>query len=409
MNKTDQTLKWKKNFFIIAIGQSFSLIGSSAVQFALMWWLASETSSPMVLAISGLAAFLPQILLGSFAGVWIDRLKRKVIVICADLFIGFTALLFALYFLIGNPPYWSAFIVIGVRSIGNVFHTPAIQSIIPMLVPKDKLIKANGWSQFMESGAFMLGPALGAVMYSAFPFPIILLSDFIGAVIASITVGIIKIPEIERQEKQIYHFFREFKEGINIFLNDKKFFIVTLAVMLCMIFFMPLSSFYPLMTSSYFKLDSIYAGIVEVLFALGMMISSLLIGLFGKIRHKFSVIYLGLLGIGITSFICGIVSSNMNGFYIFSFSCFIMGLSGNIYSIPYTAYIQENIPNQLQGRIFSLITSLMSLTMPIGLLISGPFAEKYGVSLWFSITGIAFFIIIFTSILYIKTTIKKTK
>lgn len=203
MNKTDQTLKWKKNFFIIAIGQSFSLIGSSAVQFALMWWLASETSSPMVLAISGLAAFLPQILLGSFAGVWIDRLKRKVIVICADLFIGFTALLFALYFLIGNPPYWSAFIVIGVRSIGNVFHTPAIQSIIPMLVPKDKLIKANGWSQFMESGAFMLGPALGAVMYSAFPFPIILLSDFIGAVIASITVGIIKIPEIEREEKQI--------------------------------------------------------------------------------------------------------------------------------------------------------------------------------------------------------------
>lgn len=80
--------KWKQKFLTIAAGQTVSLIGSSAVQFSLIWWLASETGSPVMMALSGLVAFLPQILLGPFAGVWIDRLKRKHVAIAADMFIG---------------------------------------------------------------------------------------------------------------------------------------------------------------------------------------------------------------------------------------------------------------------------------------------------------------------------------
>ena len=87
--------KWKQKFLTIAAGQTVSLIGSSAVQFALIWWLASETGSPLMMALSGLVAFLPQIFLGPFAGVWIDRLKRKYVAIAADMFIGLTAVVFA--------------------------------------------------------------------------------------------------------------------------------------------------------------------------------------------------------------------------------------------------------------------------------------------------------------------------
>ena len=77
---------WKRGFFTLASGQAFSLIGSSAVQFTLIWWLADSTGSALMLSVAGLAAFLPQLILGPFAGVWIDRLKRKRIIICADLF-----------------------------------------------------------------------------------------------------------------------------------------------------------------------------------------------------------------------------------------------------------------------------------------------------------------------------------
>ena len=384
---------WKRDFFLIASGQTVSLIGSSAVQFALIWWLSVETSSPMMLAFASLLAFLPQLFLGPFVGVWVDRLKRKTVIITADLFQGVVATVFALFFLIGEPPYWSACVVLGVRAVGGVFHTPAIQAAMPMLVPQDELLRANGWNQFMQSGAFMLGPVLGAAMYAALPLPVILLSDLAGAAAACLTVAVVKIPDPLRDSSHTPHFFKEMKEGVQIFLRDRKLFIVTLAATLCMVFYMPLSSFYPLMTSEYFGASAWHASVVELGYAAGMMLCSFLMGLFGKVKNKFLMIHLGLLGLGITSLLCGLIPNDMSFFWIFILLCSLMGATGNLYNMPFIAYMQETIPPQAQGRAFSLIGSLMSLTMPLGLIIAGPVAENYGVPLWFVVSGLAFFVI----------------
>lgn len=379
---------WKRNFFIIAAGQTVSLIGSSVVQFALIWWLASETSSPFMMAMAGMAAFLPQILLGPFAGVWIDRLKRKYVAIGADLFIGIVAVLFAVILWYGHPPYWTAWLIIGVRAVGGVFHTPAIQSIIPQLVPADKLMKANGWSQFMQSGAFMLGPVLGAAMYAAFPLPIILITDFIGAAAASITMAVVKIPEPTHENRQIPHFIREMKEGFKIFQNDRKLMKLTIASTVSMLFYMPLSTYYPLMSSSYFHGNAWHGGIVELCYALGMMVSAALFGSLGKSDHKIRIVYLGLAGIGITCIISGLLPPAMWAWAVFAAVCLFMGGFANVYSIPYMAYMQETIPANVQGRAFSLFGSLMSLAMPAGLLLSSPVAQLYGVPVWFLVSGI---------------------
>lgn len=80
--------KWKYRFFILITGQSISVIGSTAVQFSVIWWLSTLTASPMVLAYAGLAAYVPQILLGPLSGVWIDRFDRKKVIILSDLFTG---------------------------------------------------------------------------------------------------------------------------------------------------------------------------------------------------------------------------------------------------------------------------------------------------------------------------------
>ena len=378
---------------VIAIGEAISEIGSYAVQFSLLWWIASKTSSPLMLALSGLLAFLPQLFLGPFVGVWIDRLKRKKVIIFADLFIGVVATVYAVFFLFGNPPYWSACVVLGIRAIANVFYTPAIQSVIPMLVPKQDLIRANGWLQFMQSGTLMLGPVLGAALYAVLPLPVILLSDLAGALVASVSIGIVKIPELKREQHQARDFMKEMREGFSIFLRDKKLLIVTLAAAIGMIFYMPLSSFFPLMTSGYFHASAWYAGIVQFGYAGGMMICSILAGAYGKIKNKLLAVHIGLLGLGLTSFGSGILPQNDTAFWIYAVLCMLMGASGNLYNIPYIAYMQETIPKEAHGRAFSVMSSLMSATMPLGLLVAGPVAEINGVASWFFITGVAFFII----------------
>jgi DHA3 family macrolide efflux protein-like MFS transporter len=395
---------WKKGFLTIAGGQTVSLIGSSAVQFSLIWWLASETSSPLMMSLAGILAFLPQLLLGPFAGVWIDRLSRKTVMICADLFIGLVATVFAIAFFLVEPPYWSACIVLGVRAVGNVFHMPASQAAIGMLVPPDQLVKANSWSQFLMSGAFMLGPVIGAAMYAALPMPIILLSDLAGAVVASITVAVVKIPEINREHAVRAGFLHEIKEGFTVFARDKKLLIVTVFTAVCMVFFMPLNVYYPLMSSSYFKLSAWYASLVEFTFAFGMMLGAAVVGKI-VIKNKLRTTHFGLMAIGLFCFFGGILPNSMTGFWLFIAACLLLGASGNLYNVPFIAYMQETVPHESQGRAFSLMNTLFSVTMPVGIAIAGPVAEKFGVPFWFSVSGVA--IVIASLLSFMLTQLKK--
>ncbi len=381
--------RWKRSFFTIAAGEAVSLIGTSAVQFSMIWWLAVETESALMLSLAGLLAFLPQLILGPFAGVWIDRMKRKTVIICADIFMALAAGVFALLFLAGQPPYWTACVVLGVRAVANVFYTPALQAAIPMIVPPEELVRANGLNQFMQSGAFMLGPVLGAALYAALPLPFIMLLDVAGAVAASVSVAVVKIPDPPKQEQHAPAFFREMKEGAKILLKDKRLCIVTLAATLCMVFYLPLSTLYPLMTSEHFAGTAWDASIVEFLFAMGMMVCSAIVSAIGDIRHKFRVVHIALIAFGAVTLACGLLPRNLSYFWIFAVLCALMGAGGNLYSIPYMSYLQQTIPPEAQGRAFSLVTSLMCLAMPLGLTFAGPMAEAYGVATLFFIAGAA--------------------
>ena len=176
---------------------------------------------------------------------------------------------------------------------------------------------------------------------------------------------------------------------------------MTAATLLGMVFYAPLSTYYPLMTSDYFKADAWHASMVNFGYAGGMMLCAIILGKFGTIRNKFPVIHLGLLGMGTSSLLCGLLPAEMFWFWIFAALCTLLGASSNLYNIPYIAYMQETIPPERMGRAFSLIGSLSSATMPLGLLIAGPITENRGVSLWFFVSGIALLILTLISALFV--------
>lgn len=392
---------WKKPFFTLAIGQTVSLVGSSAVQFALIWWLASETGSALMLSLAGLIAFLPQLLLGPFAGVWVDRLKRRNVIIIADLFIGLCAGVFALLFLFMDVPYWVACVVIGLRSLGNVFHSPAITAALPMIVPAEQIVRANGWSQFMQSGAFMLGPVLGAALYAALPLPVIMLADVVGAVFASICTGLISIPDPPREQVEKTNFLAELKDGAKAVLADKRLTVALLTSTASMIFYLPLSTLFPLMTSNYFAATPWHASAVELIYAAGMMLAAMMISARGKLKNHFRTIHLAMIALGLVSLLSGILPNTMPWFWVFTALCAVMGGAGNYFNVGATSYIQLTIEPEKQGRAFSLMTSLMSLAMPLGLVMAGPYSENNGVESWFFITGIAVVCITLVSMLIV--------
>lgn len=381
--------KWKTKFLAVALVQAVSLLGSHGVQFALIWWLAEQTASPLMLGVSGLAAYLPMALFSPLAGIAADRMNRKYICIFSDLAMGMMALLYAMALVLFDLPVWTVFIMLCVRGIGSTFQQPAIQSIIPQLVPKAHLVQTNGWMQLLNAGSFLFGPVIGASLYAAFPMPVVLVSDVVGAVLASITLAAVPIPSAKKAQPGKPHMLAEFREGLCVFRKDKNLACLVLAQALCMFFYAPLSSFYPLMTSDYFDLSAMYGSAVELCFALGMAVSSLLFSSVLKINRKLRTSYIGLFGMGAISAACGLLPPTLAGWFIFALLCAGLGASGNVHTIPLTAYIQETVEEAKMGRAFSVLTLVSSVTMPVGLLLSSPAAEQVGVHVWFSIAGIA--------------------
>lgn len=89
---------WKKKFIIIWSGQLFSILSSSIAQFAIVLWISLETGSAEVLSFATIAALLPQVVLGPFAGVFVDRWSRKWTMILADSFVALCSSIIALLF-----------------------------------------------------------------------------------------------------------------------------------------------------------------------------------------------------------------------------------------------------------------------------------------------------------------------
>lgn len=84
---------WREQFSTIYLGQAFSILSSSAVQFAIIWWITVTTGSPLAITFASIAGLLPQAVIGPFAGVWIDRFNRKIIMILADGLVALGSLL----------------------------------------------------------------------------------------------------------------------------------------------------------------------------------------------------------------------------------------------------------------------------------------------------------------------------
>lgn len=153
-----------------------------------------------------------------------------------------------------------------------------------------------------------------------------------------------------------------------------------------MFVYMPINALYPLITMECFNGTPMHISITEIAYASGMLIGGLLLGLFGNYQKRILLITASIFMMGISLTISGLLPQS--GFFIFVVCCAIMGLSVPFYSGVQTALFQEKIKPEYLGRVFSLTGSIMSLAMPIGLILSGFFADRIGVNHWFLLSGI---------------------
>ena len=377
---------WKRTFFTIQSGQAISLITSSALQMALIFYLTEKTNSSMTLALATLVGFLPQGVLGLFIGGWIDRHSRKRIMVGADLFIAAVSALLAVISAFLDPHVWVVLAILFLRSIGSAFHTPSINAVTPLIVPTDKLAKCTGYIQSLQSVSSIVSPALGALLYAQCTLTEIIALDVVGAVIASIAVMLVKIPNIDVANiPQSEGVLAGAKEAYRILAQQKGLLTLLWMGALYMFAYMPINALFPLISMNHFGGTTWHVAMSESVFAAGMLLGGIVLGVWGGFQRKTTTVLLSIAVMGIALLIAGILPAS--GFIAFVVCCAIMGFSAPFYGVQ-TAIYQEMVRPEYLGRVFSLSLSTMSLAMPLGLIAAGCFADMTGVETWFAISGI---------------------
>ena len=377
-----------KKFFILWASQAASLFGSAVVQFALAWYLTRETGSATVLATALMVALIPSIVLGPFIGPFIDRWSRKKIMIFADLFIASLTLVLVILFFTKTIQIWHIYVIMAGRSIGDTFQNPALGASIPMIVPEKQLVRANGLFMMLQNAIKIVAPIAGAFLMETLAMQWVLSVDIITAIIAISCLIPLVIPQPPRTTLAVKaDYFSDMRQGFR-YIWSRPGLVMLIGMMALLIFFVaPASSLIPVLVNQHLGGDVIKLGWLGSASGIGGILGGLTLGMWGGFKKRMWTALLGFaimipcsVGLGFTS---------PTFFYTTTVPAMLfMGVGGALVNAPLTAIMNAVIARDMQGRVFSLYGSIVTLMIPLGLVIGGPVADALGIrSLYFIASG----------------------
>ncbi len=270
---------WRRNIYLFLTSQFLSGITSMVVQYAIIWYLTKQTGSATVLSLATLLGMLPMALLSPFVGPFVDRLNKKGLLIVPDIIAAVFAIILSVVGTLQDTfPLWLIFISLLVRAIAQTFQMPTIQSILPTMVPTEELTKINGQLGMVQSANMIIAPALGAFLFAIVPINFLILLDVIGAAIGIGLLLFVSIPEHPVIDDPV-HLLTDAKFGLDKLRNTSGLWAFTLIGAVFTLMFMPAASLYPLMTMGYFHGTVGQAGLIEVVYSVGMLAGGTIIGL----------------------------------------------------------------------------------------------------------------------------------
>jgi MFS transporter, DHA3 family, macrolide efflux protein len=386
---TDDRPTWRRDTALFLSGQTVSLFGSMLVQYAVMWHLTLETRSGSVMALAALFGFLPQAVVSIFGGVWADRHDRKLLVMTADAVIAASTLALALLMLGGVTELWLIYATLAIRSAGAGVQTPAVTSLLPQIVPTTKLMRVNGINGTIQSAMVLLAPAVAAVVYANFSIVAVFFVDVVTAVIGIGLLAVLSVPRLVRPEGERPGYFDDLVDGVRYVRNHR--FVRWLLVLFAVVFLLVVapSGLTPLMIVRTFGEEVWKLTALEVSYGVGMMIGGAVIAAWGGLKNRVVMIVASVFVFGALAVAMGL-STNL---WVFLGFMFLLGLAVPAFATPAMTVLQETVEPERQGRVFGFVGIVMAVSMPIGMALFGPLADRYSVESLLVVSGALMFLV----------------
>ena len=390
---------WKRKTILFLISQCITLFGSMVVQMSIIWYVTLKTSSGGWVAAFTICSYLPQFLISFFAGVWADRYSRKKLIILADGVITVATLVMFLVMpmISSDSILLSALLAVSIiRSVGAGIQTPAVNAVIPQLVPEEYLMKYNGLNATVQSIVQFAAPAVAGAVLSIGTFRATLFIDILTALVGIGLLSCVLLPKQEASNENVSILF-EIKAGIRYSFSDKLIGKILIVYGLYILLCVPAGFMAALLVSRVYGDVYWYLTAVELVGFAGMALGGVLMGVWGGFKSRIKTFALGLFVLSLMTIGMGISPY----FIIYLVLMFVYSIALTMIQTATTTIIQEKADSSMQGRVFGLMGAMYSGFLPVGMAIFGPLADV--MPLQWIIVGSGIALVLVTVYLQVKS------
>ena len=378
-----------KNLALILSGQLVSQIGDKFHMLAVAFLVLKTTGSPAKMGIVLFCSVFPGMLLGFISGAFLDRYSRKAIIVGADvargLVVGVVCLLYYLEAL-SFPVLLAAQVLI---SACTAFFDPAIPTIIPQIVEREQLPRANSQTQFVSGIATIIGPVLGGLTVAwAGYLPVFIINA--GSYLFSAGFeSLIRLPAYERPASGQTKIVDDIIAGCRYVYRRSSLVIILVMVGVIHFFVGSIGAVVPVLATSLIGGGAENIGLIQTCIGLGTVLAALFISLRNIKAREALILFGSVFGIGLSLLV--ISGMHLSGIRIVVPFLFVFLVVGGLIIFAGTSFrsmIQKEVDDRMMGRVFGFVSSVGNISIPLAMLICGILMEFVPQSIILAASGL---------------------
>lgn len=367
-----------KKFLLLLCSFSISLFGNTFHSIALSLWVLQTTGSAKLMAVLTIINLLLSSLLGSIGGTFADRTNRRKIMLITDLISCMLVIVLALVISVPSSSFIIVAVLTALTTVSALFQSPAYQSSIITVVGKEHVQQAVGMLNLSENICRTVGFSAGGIFVATFGASDAILFDgftFLISFLLVLAVRSLPMPtrvNHEHQEKK--KFIQDLGEGMRYIWKFPFAKAVIIMLPTLTLFFMPSLMLTQVMAVNVWKSSPFQFGLMEACIPLGYMIGSGLIMILGsRIKRRGLLIMIGLLCLGPMYILLSFVPSAAAAIPVI----LLIGFIFSFCTLLINTVLRLEISEELQGRVFGVLGSVMSVAPSIGLTIVSYLSDHF--------------------------------
>ncbi|WP_261129316.1 MFS transporter [Bacillus sp. Marseille-Q3570] len=392
---------WKnRNFLLLWIAGLCSSFGLAIFMFSQAWYVVEVMNLQASLGLVYIASSVPRVLFMVLGGAVADRFSKNVIMFLSDILRAFVAIALVVWLLFGEVSIWSFVSFALVFGILDAFFWPANGGLLPSLIDKQQLTRANSVIQMTSQSSFIVGPMLAGAIIALGTYVLAFSLTAVLLIIASISILLIRVKKKEgtSENQSPSNLLTSIKEGVT-YVKQSAFLssLLLFAVFINLFMVGPLQMGLPLFVKNVIGGNSLDFSYLEGTFAGGMLVGSIIVGILNVRKNRGLVVIFAVMGSGLFFALFSFTEALWQSLILIA----LLGSTFSVINIPIIAAIQSAVKEEMMGRVMSLLSMASLGLVPVS------FAITSGVlSIGADITSImltgALLIVIFAVIIFMK-------